>query len=78
METNAGYAAASSPSGMTTRMKGAIDKRHSIYYDDQTGTLAAAYYFRDIADQEGIKYITLDGKASVEEVTDELVKKLEA
>ena len=56
----------------------AIDKRHSIYYDDQEGTLAAAYYFRDIADQEGIKYITLDGKASVEEVTDELVKKLEA
>ena len=58
--------------------EGAIDKRHSIYYDDQTGTLAAAYYFRDIADQEGIKYITLDGKASVEEVTDQLVKKLEA
>jgi adenylate kinase len=56
----------------------AIDKRHSIYYDDKEGTLAAAYYFRDIADQEGIQYITLDGKAGVEEVTDELVKKLEA
>jgi len=56
----------------------AIDKRHNIYYDDKEGTLAAAYYFRDIADQEGIRYITLDGKASVEEVADELVKKLEA
>jgi len=56
----------------------AIDKRHAIYYDDTEGTLAAAYYFRDIADQEGIKYIPLDGKASVDEVADELVKKLEA
>jgi len=56
----------------------AIDKRHNIYYDDKEGTLAAAYYFRDIADQEGIRYITLDGKAGVEEVADELVKKLEA
>jgi len=56
----------------------AIDKRHNIYYDDKEGTLAAAYYFRDIADQEGIRYITLDGKAGVEEVADQLVKKLEA
>ncbi len=54
----------------------AIDKRHAIYYDTENGTLAAAYYFRDIADQEGLKYITLDGRASVEEVSDELVKKL--
>ncbi len=55
----------------------AIDKRHSIYYDSDTGTLAAAYYFRDLAaDQGKINYITLDGRPSVKDVTDELVSKL--
>jgi adenylate kinase len=55
----------------------AIDKRHSIYYDTDTGTLASAYYFRDLAEKEGgLKYITLDGKPSVKEVTAELVSKL--
>lgn len=55
----------------------AIDKRHSIYYDTDTGTLASAYYFKDLAEQEGaIKYITLDGSPSVKEVTEELVSKL--
>jgi len=55
----------------------AINKRHSIYYDTDTGTLASAYYFKDLAEKEGnIKYITLDGKPSVKEVTEELVSKL--
>ena len=55
----------------------AIDKRHSIYYDSDTGTLASAYYFRDLAAAEGkINYITLDGRPSVKDVTDELVSKL--
>jgi adenylate kinase len=55
----------------------AIDKRHSIYYDDDTGTLASAYYFKDLAEKEGsMKYITLDGRPNVKEVTDELVSKL--
>ena len=55
----------------------AIDKRHAIYYDSNEGTLASAYYFRDLAAKEGsIKYITLDGKPSVKEVTAELVSKL--
>jgi len=40
----------------------AINKRHSIYYDAETGTLASAYYFKSLAEKEGkIKYITLDG-----------------
>jgi len=57
--------------------EGAIDKRHAIYYDTDTGTLAAAYYFKDLAEKEGkIKYITLDGAPSVKEVTDELMSKL--
>ena len=55
----------------------AINKRHGIYYDTDTGTLASAYYFKDIAAKEGsIKYITLDGAPSVKEVTAELVSKL--
>jgi len=55
----------------------AIDKRHSIYYDTNTGTLAAAYYFKDLAGKEGkIKYIEIDGAPSVQEVTKELMSKL--
>ncbi|UCD86333.1 MAG: adenylate kinase [Desulfobacterales bacterium] len=57
--------------------EGAIDKRHSIYYDTETGTLASSYYFKDLAEKEGrIKYITLDGAPSVQEVTAELTSKL--
>ena len=55
----------------------AISKRHGIYYDTDTGTLASAYYFKDLAAKEGsMKYITLDGAPSVTEVTAELVSKL--
>lgn len=55
----------------------AINKRHAIYYDSETGTLASAYYFKDLASkEEKIKYITLDGEPSVKEVTAELVSKL--
>jgi adenylate kinase len=57
----------------------AIDKRHSIYYDAETGTLASSYYFRDLAEKEGkVKYLTLDGAPSVQEVTAELMSKLQA
>ncbi len=55
----------------------AINKRHNIYYDTDSGTLASAYYFRDISQKEGkIKYITLDGEPGVKEVTAELISKL--
>jgi len=55
----------------------AINKRHSIYYDTKSGTLAAAYYFKDLAEQGSkVKYITLDGAPSVKEVTAELMSKL--
>lgn len=55
----------------------AIDKRHDIYYDAETGTLAAAYHFRDLAKQrDGLRYITVDGTPGVKEVTAELVGKL--
>jgi adenylate kinase len=55
----------------------AINKRHDIYYDTQTGTLASAYYFKDAAARDGKpRYITLDGSPGVKVVTDELVSKL--
>lgn len=55
----------------------AISKRHKIYYDTEVGTLASAYYFRDLAKQEeGLKYITLNGEPSVKDVTEELISKL--
>ena len=55
----------------------AIGKRHDIYYDTEEGTLASAYYFKDLAAQQGaMKYITLDGKPSVQDVTAELISKL--
>jgi len=56
----------------------AINKRHNIYYDATVGTLASAYYFRDLAAKGGsMKYITLDGAPSVQDVTAELVSKLD-
>ncbi len=55
----------------------AISKRHNIYYDDDTGTLASAYYFRDLAATEsGMKYLTINGEPSVKDVTTELLSKL--
>jgi adenylate kinase len=55
----------------------AINKRHAIYYDTDEGTLASAYYFKDLATKDAaIKYITLDGKPGVKEVTAELTSKL--
>ncbi|MCP4023983.1 MAG: adenylate kinase [Desulfobacteraceae bacterium] len=55
----------------------AIDKRHSIYYDTDTGTLASAYYFKDLTQKDdSIKYITLAGEKDLQSVTDELISKL--
>jgi adenylate kinase len=55
----------------------AIDKRHSIYYDTDTGTLASSYYFKAVAEKDdSIKYITLAGEKALPDVTAELVSKL--
>jgi adenylate kinase len=55
----------------------AISKRHGIYYDTETGTMAAAYYFKALAEKKGkIKYIILDGAPGVKEVTTELMSRL--
>jgi adenylate kinase len=49
----------------------AIGKRHDIYYDTKTGTLAAVNYFRNIA-----KIIEADGAPGVSEVSAALLAKL--
>jgi adenylate kinase len=55
----------------------AIDKRHSIYYDADTGTLASAYHFKAVAEKDdNVKYLTLAGEKDLKSVTDELVSKL--
>ena len=49
----------------------AIDKRHNIYYDTETGTVAGINYFKERATVIGV-----DGLPGVEEVSDDLLKKI--
>ena len=49
----------------------AIDKRHGIYYDTKTGTLAAVRYFKD-----RVKVLEVDGTPGVKEVSSALLAKL--
>ncbi|MCD6152599.1 MAG: adenylate kinase [Syntrophobacterales bacterium] len=49
----------------------AIDKRHNIYYDTQTGTTAGINYFK-----ERVKVIQVDGLPGVNEVSEDLLSKL--
>jgi adenylate kinase len=60
---------------MTTRAddqdEAAIDKRHNIYYDTKTGTMAGVNYFK-----ERVKVIDVDGLPGVKEVSEALLKKL--
>jgi adenylate kinase len=51
----------------------AIDKRHNIYYDDQTGTMAAVNHFKTLS---GPKVISVDGGASIPEVSNLIMKEL--
>ena len=51
----------------------AIDKRHNIYYDDKTGTMAAVNYFKSI---KGPKVISVDGSVSIGDVTKSIVDQL--
>ncbi|HFQ82212.1 MAG TPA: adenylate kinase [Desulfobacterales bacterium] len=51
----------------------AIDKRHDIYYDDKTGTMAAVNFFKNHGDY---KVISVDGTLSIQEVSDSIMKQL--
>ena len=56
----------------------AIDQRHNIYYDTNTGTMAGMIYSKELsAKNNGIpKIIELDGRPGVKEVSAELMAKL--
>ncbi|MGD8388860.1 MAG: adenylate kinase [Desulfobacteraceae bacterium] len=57
----------------------AIDKRHNIYYDTETGTMAAVNYFKDLSGKNSgqPRIVELDGRPGVKEVSDELLGKLQ-
>ncbi len=56
--------------------EGAINKRHDIYYDSETGTLAAAYFYKDLAGKQGFKYIDLNGEGSIDSIKETLLAQL--
>ena len=51
----------------------AINKRHDIYYDTTTGTMAAVNYFKDTDS----KVISVDGSVPIKEVTDSILAELD-
>ncbi|MBN1422369.1 MAG: adenylate kinase [Planctomycetes bacterium] len=54
----------------------AIDKRHDIYYDSKSGTLAAVGYFEKKAGPDAPEIVQVDGRPGVEEVSRSLLEKL--
>jgi len=56
----------------------AIDQRHNIYYDTETGTMAGCNFYKDLSTKsDGVpKLIALDGRPGVKEVSAELLAKL--
>ena len=53
----------------------AIDKRHDIYYDETTGTMAAVNYFKQLGG--GTRVVSVDGRPSIGEVTEAIMKELQ-
>ena len=51
----------------------AINKRHDIYYDDKTGTMAAVNYFKNKGDAT---VITVDGSKAIKEISEEIMSQL--
>lgn len=51
----------------------AINKRHNIYYDTNTGTMAAVNYFKNAGN---VKVISVDGSVAIGQVTDLIMKEL--
>ena len=48
----------------------------TIYYDDKTGTLAAAHYFKALAEKGETKYIVLNGQGTIDSIKETLIKEL--
>lgn len=53
--------------------EGAINKRHDIYYDDTTGTMAAVNYFKN---NGSAKVIAIEGSKGIKEISEELLAQL--
>ncbi len=58
----------------------AIDQRHNIYYDTETGTTAGLLFYKEVsAKNNGVpKIVDLDGKNALQEVSADLMGKLDA
>ena len=58
----------------------AIDQRHNIYYDMETGTTAGLLFYKEVsAKNNGVpKIVDLDGKNALQEVSADLMRKLDA
>jgi len=58
----------------------AIDQRHNIYYDTETGTTAGLLLYKEVsAKNNGVpKIVDLDGKNALQEVSADLMGKLDA
>jgi adenylate kinase len=56
--------------------EGAINKRHDIYYDSASGTLAAAGFYKDLAKKGATAYIELDGLGTIDAIRDTLLGRL--
>ncbi|WP_198264502.1 adenylate kinase [sulfur-oxidizing endosymbiont of Gigantopelta aegis] len=52
----------------------AVDKRHDIYYDENTGTMAAVNFFKALGGDT--KVIAIDGGPSIGEVTENIMAAL--
>jgi len=57
----------------------AIDQRHNIYYDTETGTTAGLLFYKEVsARNNGVpRIVDLDGKNALPEVSAELMSKLD-
>ncbi|MCI5222032.1 MAG: adenylate kinase [Candidatus Electrothrix sp. AR4] len=51
----------------------AIGKRHDIYYDDNTGTMAAVNYFKN---NGAAKVIAVDGSKAINDISEEIMSQL--
>ena len=51
----------------------AINKRHDIYYDDDTGTMAAVNYFKN---KGTAKVIAVDGSKAINTISEEIMSQL--
>ena len=58
----------------------AIDQRHNIYYDTETGTTAGLLFYKEVsAKNNGVpKIVDLDGENALQKVSADLMEKLDA